>query len=110
MKNIIYWLPRVIAVLFVILVLLFSFDVFSSEGSFLEKMEGFLIQNIPTIILALSLAFAWKEEKKGGYLFIILALAFTAFFKTYERMDTFLLISFPLILIGALFILNKKEA
>jgi len=99
----------VLAVLFIIFMLLFSFDVFSMEGTSFEKTGGFLMQNIPTLILAILLAFAWKKEKVGGYLFIILGILFTFFFETYERWDTFLLISFPVILIGILFILNKRH-
>jgi len=88
---------------------LFSLDVFGTEGTILQKMGGLLIHNIPAIVLILLLIFSWKEEKKGGYLFIVLGLFFTFFFKTYQRIDTFLLISFPMILIGLLFILNKKN-
>jgi len=104
-----YWLPRIIALLFLAFLVLFSSDVFGMEGTFIEKMGGFLVHNIPSIIFALLLVFAWKEEEKGGYLFIVLGVAFTFFFKTYQRMDTFLLISFPMILIGILFILDKKN-
>lgn len=107
--KITYWLPRVIALLFLAFLVLFSFDVFGMEGTLFQKTGGFLVHNIPVIIFALLLVFAWKEEKKGGYLFIVLGIAFTFFFKTYQRIDTFLLISFPVILVGILFILNKQN-
>ena len=109
MNKIIYWFPRVLSLLFIFFILMFSFDVFSMEGTFLAKTGGFLMHNIPTIVLAIALAFAWKKEEMGGYLFIFLGLFSICFFKTYERWDTFLLISFPAILIGILFLLNKKH-
>lgn len=104
MNKIIYWLPRAIVILFILFFSVFSLDVFSEEGTVLEKAVGLLMHNIPTIILVLALVFAWKKEKMGGYLFIVLGLLFAFFFKAYERIDTFLMISFPAILAGALFI------
>ncbi|MFA5086637.1 MAG: hypothetical protein WC468_03590 [Candidatus Paceibacterota bacterium] len=104
MNKALYWLPRAIVILFILFFSLFSLDVFSEGGTALEKAGGFLIHNIPTIILILALVFAWRNEKKGGYLFIILGLLFAFYFHTYQRIDTFLMISFPAILAGALFV------
>jgi hypothetical protein len=84
-------------------------DVFGIEGSFLEKIGGFLIHNIPVFILVLLLIFSWKKEKTGGIIFIILGLVFTFFFRTYTRIETFLLISFPPILSGILFLLHDRK-
>lgn len=104
MNKTLYWLPRAIAILFILFISVFSLDVFSGSGTVMEKAGGFLIHNIPTIILILALVFSWKNEKKGGYLFILLGLLFAFYFHAYQRMDTFLMISFPAILTGALFI------
>jgi hypothetical protein len=104
MNKTIYWLPRVLAILFIAFIFMFSLDVFSMEGTALEKLGGFLMHNIPTIILIFALAFAWKNEKKGGYLFVVLGLLFTFFFKTYQVPATFLSISLPVIIIGLLFL------
>jgi hypothetical protein len=62
---------------------------------------------MPAILLIIILFIAWKKERAGGGLFIVMAALFTCFFGTYERWDTFVLISFPLLLIGGLFLLNK---
>ena len=104
MNKILYWLPRAIVILFILFFMVFSFDVFGETGTAMEKAGGLVMHNIPTIILVLALVFAWKNEKKGGYIFILLGLIFAFYFKTYERIDTFLMISFPAILAGALFI------
>ena len=103
-ETVVYWLPRVIAILFIIFLTLFSFDVFSMEGTVMQKTLGFLIHNIPVFIFILLLFFSWKRERIGGTLFIVAAIFFTFFFHTYQRIDTFLLISFPLLLIGVLFL------
>lgn len=108
-KNIVYWLPRVLAILFILFLALFSFDVFSMEGTIFQKTGGFLIHNIPVFILIFLLVFSWKYEKLGGLLFILAAIVFTFFFHTYQRTDIFLLISFPLLLTGLLFFLSGQK-
>jgi hypothetical protein len=104
MKFFIYWLPRILAIVFMCFLTLFSFDVFSMEASFYEKIGGFLIHNVPVFILLFLLLFTWRNEKKGGILFLFLGVIFTIFFKTYQEVTTFFLISFPLVLIGLLFL------
>lgn len=108
MKNFFYWLPRVLAVLFICFVSLFSLDVFSMEGTAIEKLVGFLMHSIPAILLIICLVLAWKKEKEGGIAFVILAVAFTLFFKTYQSWETFLLLSLPILLIGLIFLFRKK--
>lgn len=107
--KILYWIPRLLSLLIITFFALFSFDVFSLEGTFLEKTGGFLMHSLPTIILILLLVYSWKEEKKGGYVFIILGLFSIIFFNTYQRIDTFLIVSLPIIITGILFILSKKN-
>ncbi|MDD4531499.1 MAG: hypothetical protein PHH21_02200 [Candidatus Pacebacteria bacterium] len=109
MNKALYWLPRAIAILFILFFFVFSLDVFSEGGTFLDKAGGLLMHNIPTIILILALAFSWRNEKKGGYLFVILGLVFAFYFNAYQRIDTFLMISFPAILAGALFIWSGSK-
>jgi hypothetical protein len=103
------WFPRVLAVVYILFISLFSFDVFQSDSSLLEEITGFLIHNIPTLFLILALYLSWKNSIKGGIAFIVIGAVFTIFFNTYQRWDTFVLISAPLLLIGILFLLNKKN-
>lgn len=103
------WFPAVLAVAYIIFLVLLSLDVFDMNASLLEKIGGFLIQNIPTAILVVALFLAWKEPMAGGIIFIIMGVLFTLFYGTYRRWDTFVLLSFPLLLIGVLFLLNKEK-
>jgi uncharacterized membrane protein YobD (UPF0266 family) len=100
------WLPRVLAIACIIFFGLFSLDVFSVDTSVSENIVGFLIQNIPTALLIIALVFAWKKPVIGGIIFVALGVFFTVFYNTYQRWDTFVLISLPLLLTGGLFILN----
>jgi hypothetical protein len=104
------WFPRVLVVVYTLFIALLSFDVFQSDASLLENIGGFLMHNIPTFVLIFALYLSWKNPIKGGIAFVVISVVFTIFFKTYERWDTFVLISFPLLLVGALFLLNKKNS
>jgi len=104
-QKILYWIPRVLAILFTIFITLFAFD-----ESFLSV--GFLMHLIPTLILILITVISWKFELVGGIIFVILGIIWTFFYSTFESMSTFFLISLPIILIGFLFLWNyflKKQ-
>lgn len=97
MKTIIKYTPRILSILLIFYFLMFSFDetIFSI---------GFLMHNIPTLIILVAAITAWKKPLIGGILFILIALAATIFFKTYQDIIVFFLISLPLLLIAGLFI------
>lgn len=103
------WVPITLVILYTLFIALLSLDVFNSNGSLLEKMGGFILENIPTILLLTALYFSRKTVKIGGLMFIFISILFTVFFKTYQRWDAFVLISVPLLIIGGLFLLNKDE-
>jgi hypothetical protein len=112
--KILYWLPRSLAIIYIIFLGLFSLDVFEAGSGFsaLETAKGFLIHNIPSFIFMALLAIAWKREKAGGIIFIASSVAWLLFLKH----DSFWAIANPVILspivIGILFLLsdfkNKK--
>ncbi|WP_444979468.1 DUF7670 domain-containing protein [Desulfocucumis palustris] len=65
-----------------------------------------IIHLIPSSILIVVLIIAWKRPVVGGIVLIVLSMVFTLFFKTYRELTNFLIISFPLILTGLLFIIS----
>lgn len=108
-NKILCWIPRVLAILFVVFISLFALDAFGEDGTIGEMMIGFLIHLIPSLILLGLLIVAWKCKTIGGWLFIIAGIIFTAFFETYGDVITFLIISGPLFLIGALFLFSAMR-
>lgn len=95
-----YWLARVLGILLVILVGVFSFD---SNGI------GVLIQLVPAIILAGALVLSWKLPLHGGIAYIIIGIGFTLFFHTYQSWVSFMILSVPLFLAGELFLWEGME-
>jgi len=104
MNKFIKWTPRILTILFIAFLSMFSFDVFFEGYGFPEIIVAFVMHNVPTFVVALFLIYAWKKPKWGGWPFIIAGLCSIVFFKTYRDPIVFLIVSFPAILIGLLFI------
>ena len=103
------WLPRILAILFLLFLMLFSLDVFDMPGSLLEKLGGFIIHSLPSIILAVILILFWTNPLRSGIAFILYGIIFTLVFRTLQQgLEIFLFLSVPIFLIGALFLAAHK--
>jgi hypothetical protein len=100
------WLPRILVVLFLIFLAIFSLDVFNSGLNFSQIVVGLFMHNIPALLLLGALLLAWKKEWLGGVLFIIFGVVifFGLGFKEYEGL---LFIVAPSTLIGILFLISS---
>ena len=111
--NKLLWIPRILTILFALFLSLFSLDVFSMEGSFLQKVGGLVIHNIPSFLLIIVLIVSWKRPLVGGIAFLIFSILFTIYFETYSMLASFLSISLPLVITGGLYLLfyfiTKRE-
>ncbi|NCN98564.1 hypothetical protein COU62_03210 [Candidatus Pacearchaeota archaeon CG10_big_fil_rev_8_21_14_0_10_35_219] len=107
-KARLYWLPRILTIVLIIFISIFALDVFS-DFTGVELLVALFMHLIPSLILIVVLVVAWKWEKIGGILFIITAIVTTIFFKTYQDIIVFLLISLPPLAIGILFLINSKN-
>ena len=94
-------LPRLLAILYIAFISLFALDEWGSA-------LGLIMHLIPSFILIVCLVVAWRKATLGGALFVALGLVFTFWFNTYRQPALFLMISLPLLLIGALFILGGR--
>jgi len=114
-SKIIHWVPRVLGILAILFISLFALDSFSPERTFWQSLPGFLIHLIPSVILALFLAIAWKWELAGGIIFSLLGIAATPLiynnnFQQNQSVGTsfviILTVTAPFIIIGILFIVS----
>jgi len=106
-KKFLYWIPRVVAILFAIFISLFALDVFGEGCTFWETILALLIHLVPTYLVIIALLIAWKWEAVGGLIFIALGLFYIFRFGGHFPFTAYLIISGPLFLIGVLFLLNK---
>lgn len=104
--NVIYWVPRVLSVLVIVFFSIFALDVFIPGKTIGYYMEGLIIHLLPNLILAVLLAIAWKWEKIGGLLFMAAAILTVFIFDTYIAFPNFFFISFPIFVIGGLFVVH----
>jgi hypothetical protein len=64
--KVLYWIPRILSILFICFLTIFSFDVFEPGKGIGEILLGLFMHNIPSIIMAVLLAIAWKKKIVGA--------------------------------------------
>lgn len=102
-----YWLPRILTILSLAFMFMFSLDSFGGNESVARKMLGFFIQNIPVLILAIILIVAWKRELAGGILFILATLCAAVYFHSFTGNPGSIVVIAPFFLEGLLFIFHS---
>ena len=75
-KPWIYWTPRVLSIVFILFISLFSLDVFGTGLGFWGTTFAFLMHNIPSFVLIIVLLFAWRHELVGAIIFTLFGLLY----------------------------------
>ncbi len=101
------WIPRVLMMLLILFVSMFSLDAFEGNHTIWQKLLGFFIHNIPSLLLVATLFITWKKPLFAGIFFIVLAILLSIFWHTYENPTTFLIFTVPMLVVGILFIIAK---
>jgi len=107
-----YWTPRILSILFLLFLAMFSLDVFGNGYTFWQTLVGLFMHNIPVFILAILLWISWKREIVGAITFILAGLLyiyltiFRAQIPWYISLSWSLTIAGPALVIGILFYLN----
>lgn len=111
----IYWTPRILSILFLCFLALFSLDVFDEHLGLWGTIVGLLMHNIPVFILLIVLLVSWRYEWVGGAAFILAGLLYIASALNRVSLPMALIwsltISGPAFFIGILFLINwfKKK-
>ena len=106
-QKLLYWIPRVLTILAILFMGMMSFDVFSGNEPFGKQILGFLVHNIPALILIIVLVVAWKYEIIGGVVFIVISIAMAIFFNSFTGNPVSLIVVIPILITGILFILHQ---
>lgn len=69
-----YWLPRIIGSGSIFFVSLFALDAFLGNQPLTSKLIDFAIHLAPTYLLTALLFTAWRWEKLGGILYLIVGI------------------------------------
>ncbi len=102
------WIPRILLILILLFLALFSFDVFEGKASIWNKLLGLLIHNIPSLILLLLLILTWNQPLYGGIFIVLFAVVLTfvsvVIFHKHLGIDA-LIFFLPMLITAFLFIL-----
>ena len=113
--RIFHWIPRTICILAILFISMFALDSFRSGMSLWQQISEFTMHLIPTFVLIVFLAVAWKRELIGGAIFVILGLGLMPFIymmnfrmnhSVWMSLGVILVINVPFILTGILFIFS----
>ncbi len=105
-NRFLFWLPRILSLAFAIFITLFSLDVFSEPSPFWDKVLGFIIHLIPTLVILLILFIAWKHEWVGALFFFLLGIFYMVMTRLKMDILAYIFISGSLLLIAVLFLIS----
>ncbi|MEM4239851.1 MAG: hypothetical protein QXM31_02295 [Candidatus Woesearchaeota archaeon] len=111
-SKFVYWTPRILGLLFVAFLALFSLDVFGTGLGFWQTLGALFMHNIPALILLAVVIISWKHEIVGGIAFILAGLLYIALMAVSALRGQFewymivwsLQIAGPAFLVGILFL------
>lgn len=107
-----FWAPRILTILFIIFISLFSLDIFDENLGFWGTIVGLIMHNIPSFVMIVLLIIAWRYELVGAIGFIVLALLYMI--SAFSRVGLLMALSWsltiagPAILISVLWVFNWR--
>ena len=113
LNRFVFWSPRILAIIFILFLAMFSLDVFEGNYGFWGTLLGLFMHNIPVFILLAVLVISWKHELVGAIAFIFAGLFYIFIlilsdFKFYMLL-WILNISGPSFLVGILFFIGRLQ-
>jgi hypothetical protein len=103
-KQLLFWAPRALCILFAAFISAFALDVFAESYSIGETILALGIHLIPTAIILAILAISWRSEPAAGLALIAIAGWYAVLARAHW--DWCLAISGPALLAGALFLVD----
>lgn len=106
--RLIFWAPRVLSILFLAFLAMFSLDIFDTNLGFWGTLVGLFMHNLPVLFLAVILAIAWKHDIVGAIFYCLAGLVFFGLIlsKVLRNGFEFYMLSYPLIIAGPAFLIS----
>lgn len=106
MLKIILWFSRILAILAILFIMMFSIDVFGGDDSITRQILAFLKHNIPAFTLIIALIVSWRYEIAGGAIFLLLSIVWGRFWGSFSGNSGSLILIVPFLIVGILLILH----
>lgn len=103
-SRLLYWMPRVLGILFAGFLGLFAFDVFNEGLGFWQALAAFAVHLIPAAIVLAAVLLGWYRELAGAVVMAALGLAYAIRFSNHPAW--IVCIAGPALVIGLLFFLS----
>ena len=104
-KKVLYWLPRILSIGFILFLSLFALDVFR-EYSGWKIIPALFIHLLPSLILLVLIIIAWKHDLVGVAVFFIAAISYVLIAGFHRHWSWYASISGPSVIIGILFLIS----
>jgi len=113
--RVLYWLPRIICIIGILFISMFSIDTLNSELTIWQQILSLSMHLIPSFVLIFLLLLSWKRELIGGIIFMIIGLGFSPiiFIHNFKMNESIWLslgiisvITIPFAIVGMLFIVS----
>lgn len=113
-NKLLFWIPRILGIMFVLFLMMFSLDVFQSGLTLWQIVIGLFMHNIPALLLLIVLVISWKHEIVGGIVFILAGLFYVLMLTIDSKFEWYMLswaitIAGPAFLVGILFLMNWRN-
>lgn len=108
-RNLLFWAPRILSILFILFLAMFSLDVFESGYGFRDTLFALFMHNIPSLILTIAVIISWKREMVGAITFALAGLAYVVLITGSSiasgRFEPYM-ITWPFIIAGPAFVVS----
>lgn len=107
-RQLLFWTPRVLGILFALFLSLFALDVFGAGYGFWGTFLALLIHLLPVFALLIGLALAWRWEWIGTVIFCGFSLWYLLAFGGRFPPSVYMTIAGPPIIVGLLFLIDWR--
>jgi hypothetical protein len=105
-KRLLFWAPRALCLLFAAFISLFALDVFEEHRGVWQTIGALAMHLVPTAVILVTLAIAWRWEWVGGLVFSGLGAWYLITAGGRVHWSACACIAGPLFLVGGLFLAN----
>ena len=112
-NKVILWTPRILSIMLIIFLSMFSFDVFELDDVSYRLALGFVVHNIPVIVLVIALIFSWKYPLVGACTYIGAGIFYAIWMLIAGEpvmVDAIFILGLPAVIIGVLFLISSKKS
>ncbi len=74
----VFWIPRILSLVFIVFLSLFALDVFGGNLGFWQTTRALIMHLLPVFVLMVALILAWRWEWIGAVIYGAAGLLYTA--------------------------------